>query len=503
MKPLKKIVILGGGTSGWMCAAMLANQIQKERCKIELVESEQLGTIGVGESTVPPFMGLLSLLGIDEADFIRKTQASFKLGIKFSGWLQKGKSFFHPFGRISAGLDEASLYQYWLRCVLAGDAIDFMSFSPCAVMARHKRFIPYTAAERTPLAESRHALHLDATLTARYLRTYAEQRGVRRCEGKVVEVIAEGETWIKSLLLEDGKKVDGDFFIDCSGFSALLIEKALKVKYIDWSHYLPCNRAVTAISEALIDTPPYTKASASEAGWIWRIPLQQRTGNGYVYVSDYCSDDEATATLLQAINGKVLNEPRIIPFKTGIRGQFWKGNCLAIGLAAGFIEPLESTAIHLAMRGAAEFLQHFPNQDCSPALMNTYNRRLLQDYEEIRDFIVLHYGATQRSDTALWQYCKNMDWPVSLREKVEYFRAQGGVPQTLAPLFEGASWRSICEGMGIRPESYSLFIEGMDYKTIKQHMLSFSKHLDEVVLQLPSHADFIRQHCAAQSATTL
>lgn len=497
MKPLRKIIVLGGGTAGWISAALLANQLSKDKCKIELIESEQLGTIGVGESTVPPFMNLLAALGIDEADFIRKTQASFKLGIKFSDWYQKGKSFFHPFGRITAGLDESSLYQYWLRCVLSGERINFQDMSPCTVMAKNRRYVPYTAVERTPLAESRHALHLDASLTAKYLREYAEQKGVQRREGKVVDVVTQGEERIQALVLENGKKLEADFFIDCSGFRALLLGEALKVDYVDWSEYLPCNRAVTVMSEHMDEMPPYTKATAKDAGWVWRIPLQQRTGNGYVYVSEYCSDDEATATLLESVQGETMNEPRIIPFQTGIRKQFWKGNCIGVGLAAGFIEPLESTAIHLAMRGITEWIQQFPDQSCQPALIREYNRRILQDYQEIRDFIVLHYAATQREDSELWRYCKNMQWPESLREKVDYFQALGSVPQTISPLFEGTSWRSLCEGMGIRPPGYSLFIEAMDYKTIRQHMLSYKKHLQEMVAKLPTHAEFIKQHCAA------
>lgn len=498
MKPLQKIVILGGGTTGWMCAAMLANSVDTKRIRIELVESEQIGTIGVGESTVPPFMDMLASLGIDEVDFIQATQATFKLGIQFKDWLKQGHTFFHPFGRADAGMDELSLYHLWLRSQISGDAFSrFLDYSPNSVMAKQKRFAPYKAVPGTLLAESRYALHLDAGLVATYLRRYAENKGVRRTEGKVASVKTSTESTprILALQLENGKNIAGDFFIDCSGFRALLIGETLQSPFTDWSSYLPCNRAVTVQSEALPELPPYTKATAQTAGWQWRIPLQHRTGNGYVYASSYLSDEQATQTLLNSVQGKVLTEPRIIPFTTGMRKQMWKANCIGVGLAAGFIEPLESTAIHLAMRGIAEFLQQFPHMDCNPALINEYNARLQQDYEEIRDFIILHYAATERNDSEFWAYCKNVQWPTSLLQTVEYFKARGDVPRKLAPLFESTSWRSVCEGMNIRPSAYSTFIEGTDYKATKQHLQNYTLQLEDLVKQIPTHKEFIVQNC--------
>lgn len=502
MKPLQKIVILGGGTTGWMCAAMLANSVNTKRINIELVESEQIGTIGVGESTVPPFMDMLASLGIDEVEFIQATQATFKLGIQFKDWLKKGETFFHPFGRAEAGMDELSLYHLWLRAQLSGDTFSrFLDYSPNSVMAQQKRFAPYKAVPGTLLADSRYALHLDAGLVAKYLRNFAQPKGVKRTEGKVEKVNTSTDTAprILSLQLDSGQTINGDFFIDCSGFRALLIGDALQSSFTDWSTYLPCNRAVTVQSEALPELPPYTKATAQLAGWQWRIPLQHRTGNGYVYASKYISDEQATQTLLSNVQGKTLTEPRIIPFTTGMRKQVWKANCIGVGLAAGFIEPLESTAIHLAMRGIAEFLQQFPHGDCNPALINEYNARLQQDYEEIRDFIILHYAATERNDSDFWAYCKNVEWPASLVQTVEYFKARGDVPRKLAPLFESTSWRSLCEGMNIRPSAYSAFIENADYKASKQHMQNYKQQLVSLVNQIPTHKAFIEQNCASSS----
>lgn len=513
MQPLKKVVILGGGTTGWMCAAMLANSINKKHLRIELVESEQIGTIGVGESTVPPFMSMLASLGIDEVDFIQSTQATFKLGIKFQDWLKKGHDFFHPFGKIDARMDESSLYHAWLKGVLKGDAYtQLMDLSPNGVMARHKRFAPYKAVQGTLLADSRYALHLDAGLVARYLANYSKQRGVIRTEGKVERVLlgepvnpeceAAGIPSVQGLTLEGGKVVDGDFFIDCSGFRSLILGETLKTPFIDWSKYLPCNKAVVVQSEALDEAggeglPPYTKATAQTSGWTWRIPLQHRTGNGYVFAGEYESEADATETLLKNIKGKNLTDPRVLHFTTGMREQLWKSNCIAVGLAAGFIEPLESTAIHLAMRGIAEFLQQFPHGDCSPALVSEYNENLRQDYHEIRDFIILHYATSARTDTEFWRYCRQMDWPASLTQSVEYFKAKGDVPRMLAPLFEGTSWRCLCEGMAVRPKAHSVFVEGGDYKQVKQHILAYRGQLHDLVQQVPTHRQFLNDQCKA------
>ncbi len=502
MKPLQKILIVGGGTAGWIAASILAKQLRNtdgtpSSIQIELVESEDIGTIGVGESTIPPFLEMLNNLEINEQEFIKYTQASFKLGIQFVDWRVKGETYFHPFGTITADMSEFTFYQMWLKSLHQGDNFALQDFSPCNVMARHGRFFLPQLAEKTAIGEARYALHLDAKLVAQYLRNYAEARGVVRHEGKITQVITRGDGGIASVKLESGAEITADFFIDCSGFHALLIDKTLGSAYCDWSHYLPCDRAVAVQTENVGDTTPYTRATARDHGWTWRIPLQKRTGNGYVYASRYCSDDEATNTLLQAVDGKLLIEPRVIPFKTGVRQDVWKKNCLAIGLAAGFIEPLESTAIHLVVRGMVQFMRNFPDQDCDEALARNYNRCITREYEEIRDFIVLHYCLTQREDTPFWRYCKTMELPESLQEIIDYFSAQGGLPEMIDALFHPINWRSVCEGMGLRPRQYSPTMETASYAGARERMLNYAKNLETFVHKLPTHDQFIRDNCSA------
>lgn len=497
MEALKKIVVVGGGSAGWIAASILGNQLKPDLCHIELVESEEIGTIGVGESTIPPFLELLASLKIDEKDFIQKTQASFKLGIQFTDWRTKGESYFHPFGSITAGMDEYTFYQSWLRSQHQGETFGLQDFSPSSIMARHGRFFLPQNAERTPVAEARYALHLDASLAAKYLRQYAENCGVVRTEGKVMQVIKKNADRIEKIILNNGKEIEADFFIDCTGFHALLIEKNLGVSYCDWSNYLPCDRAIAVQTENTGTTVPFTRATARDHGWTWRIPLQYRTGNGYVYASQFCSDDEAIGTLLNVVEGRLLTEPRVIPFRTGVRSEVWRGNCLSVGLSAGFIEPLESTAIHLVVRGMVHFMRHFPDKDCDMALIKEYNRRITLDYEEIRDFIVLHYCLTEREDTPFWRWCKNMRWPESLATMINYFKLQGGLPEIIDPLFSPVSWRSVCEGMGLRPKKYSPLIEEFNSVDMLAHMNRYMKTTEEFILKLPTHDQFIQQNCPA------
>lgn len=502
MKPLEKIVIVGGGTAGWIAASIMSKQLAAiegslPRVKIELVESDEIGTIGVGESTIPPFLEMLRTLDINEQEFIKHTQASFKLGIQFVDWKKKGESYFHPFGTISAGMKEYTFYQLWLKSLSQGEDFGLQDFSPCNVMAKYGRFFLPQLAENTAIGEARYALHLDAKLVASYLRNYAEARGVVRTEGRVTRVIQDEKGNIAKVLLKSGQEISGDFFVDCSGFHALLSEKTLGVSYCDWTHYLPCDRAVAVQTENTGDTLPFTRATAREHGWTWRIPLQKRTGNGYVYSSQYCSDDEAKSTLLKVIDGKPLHDPRVIPFKTGVRSEIWKNNCLAIGLASGFIEPLESTAIHLVVRGIIHFLRNYPDKDCDAALVREYNRRMLMEYEEIRDFIVLHYCLTEREDTPFWKWCKNMELPPSLQETIEYFKVQGGLPVMIDALFHPVSWRSVCEGMGLRPQKFTPLVDEMDFQDARQKMIDYAATLEVFVKKLPTHDQFIRDNCPA------
>ena len=495
MNPIKKFVVVGGGSSGWIAAAILANRMKPELCQIELVESDEIGTIGVGESTIPPFVGLLKVLGIDEQDFIASTHASFKLGIQFSDWKQKGEEYFHPFGSIGHAFDHYDFYQVWLKAKSLGSAQDLQDFTPAQVMAKHGRFFLSEKAQKTPIGESRHALHLDAKLAANYFRQYAEERGVVRTEGKVEQVLQADSGFIEQLVLTDGRKIKGDFFIDCTGFSALLIHKTLNVGYEDWSHYLPCDRAIAVQTASVDTTPPFTLATARSAGWTWRIPLQSRVGNGYVYSSKFCSDEEARTTLLGAVKGELLTEPRVIPFQTGVRHEIWKYNCLALGLAAGFVEPLESTAIHLVIRGMDFFLRYFPDCDCEPVLVAEYNRRMVAEYEEIRDFIVLHYCVTERQDSAFWRYCKNMELPRSLQERIELFKAHGTVREGIEDLFRMESWQSVFEGMGIRPKKYCPRIDNLNMDAVLPVMNNAVAMLDQLVQKLPTHDDFLATNC--------
>lgn len=494
---IRKIAIVGGGSTGWIAAAVLANQFKRELVEITLVESEEIGTIGVGESTIPPFVGLLRGLGIDERDFIRETQASFKLGISFNDWHTLGEKYFHPFGVIGQRLGMHEFYQGWLWAQQNGDDTPLQEYAPCSVMAREGKFFLPQKAQKTPIGGASYALHLDAKLAGRYLRKYAEARGVERIEGIVSDVIGRPDGFIDRLQLQDGREIEADFFIDCTGFRALLIEKHLGVGFEDWKQYLPCDRAVTVQTENTGETTPYTQATAEDAGWRWRIPLQHRTGNGYVYDSRFISDEDAKARLLAAVDGKPLIDPVVIPFRTGIRDELWKNNCLSLGLASGFIEPLESTAIHLVTRGLDFFLRFFPGRDCEVSLAAEYNRRMRLDHEEIRDFIVLHYCLTARDDTDFWRWWQDAEIPQTLRERIALFEGHAVLREGIDELFHSPSWYSVFEGMGVRPRHCDPRIENMPLETIRQAMESGRTAIAEMVATLPSHDAFLREHCPA------
>jgi tryptophan halogenase len=497
MKPISKIVIVGGGTSGWLAAAMLSQHLKRELCEIELIESEELGTIGVGESTVPPFVGLIHRLGIDENEFLRATDGTYKLGIKFVGWHERADSYFHPFGVIGKPIGNHDFYQCWLKARSQGNTSELQDFSPCNVMAEQGRFFHPDKARNTPIGGANYALHVDALLVAKYLRGYSEARGLKRTEGKVVGVTQRENGFIDSVKLASGAEVRADFFIDCTGFKAFLIGKTLGVESIDWQKYLPCDRAVACKTENKGALAPFTRATAQAAGWIWRIPLKRRVGNGYVYSSQFASDDAARATLLRSLDSACIEEPRVIPYTTGHRKQFWKSNVLSLGLSSGFIEPLEATSIHLIARGMDFFLRYFPDRDCDPALIREYNRRMIADFEEVRDFIVLHYSATARDDTPFWQWCRNIPLPDSLRERIELFKAHGAMREGVDELFRASSWQSVFEGMGIRPASHSPRVENLDYAQIEQTLRNAKAAIAGMVEHLPTHEQFLRTQTAA------
>jgi tryptophan halogenase len=499
---IKKIVIVGGGSAGWISAAMLSHYFQKGasqegRCEVELIESEEIGTIGVGESTIPPFLQLIASLGVDEREFIQATQASFKLGIRFEDWRAKGEHYYHPFGAIGGPIGPHEFYQCWLRAKANGHPSNLQDFAPGTVMADQWKFMLPFKAQRTLIAGASYALHIDARLIAKFLRDFAETRGVKRTEGIVTDVVTRPDGGVQKVILKDGREVAGDLFIDCSGFRALLIGKALETPYVDWSDMLLCDRAVVVQTQNVGDPHPYTLSRAEDAGWRWRIPLQHRAGNGYVFCSRFLSDDEARATLVRNLEGEALMNPMFIPFKTGTRQQLWNKNVVAVGLAGGFIEPLESTALHLIYRGMDFLLRFFPDRDCDPALAAEYNRRMTADYEEIRDFIVLHYCTSQRDDTPFWRAVREAPIPDSLRERIELFKAHGALREGVDQMFRDPSWQSVMEGMGVRPRRYQQLADTVPYEVIAQTLDQSAPMLASQVAGLPSHGQFLAQNCPA------
>ena len=492
MKPLSKIVIVGGGTSGWLAASMLCHHLKRELCQIQLIESDEIGTIGVGESTVPPFVGLIQRLGIDEQAFIRATEATYKLGIQFVGWHQRSRKYFHPFGVIGRPIDSHDFYQCWLKARAHGDTSSLMDFSPCNIMAENGRFFPPAKARNTPIGGANYALHVDALLVARYLRRHAEARGLTRIEGKVTQVRQRDDGFIQGVVLADGREISGDFFIDCTGFKGLLIGEALGVGSVDWSSYLPCDRAIVVKTDSQKPLLSFTRTTAQASGWTWQIPLQQRIGQGYVYSSQFCSDASAKSTLMRSLDSACIDAPRVIAFTTGHRREVWKSNCLSLGLASGFVEPLEATSIHLIARGMDFFLRYFPDRDCDPALIREYNRRMVADYEEVRDFLVLHYSATQRDDSPFWQWCQNITLPDSLQERIELFKGHGALREGVDELFRSSSWQAVFEGMGIRPSVYCPRVENLDYAQIAATLKTAKSAIAGMVAHLPTHDEYLR-----------
>nr|WP_280742302.1 tryptophan 7-halogenase [Sphingomonas jejuensis] len=449
-------MIVGGGTAGWMTAAALAHKLADTGIAVTLVESEEIGTVGVGEATVPHIRHFNASLGFDEAHFMSETQATFKLGIEFRNWGRIGDSYIHPFGVFGAPIDGAEFHHHWVRLHHAGQAAPFDHYSLPCEMARTSRFAHPSTDPASPLSTFSYAYQFDALLYARYLRRYAEGRGVRRTEGRVVSVDrSEDSGDVAAVRLADGRVLAADFFVDCSGFRGLLIEGALGAGYEDWSHWLPCDRAVAVPCERRPDSgiTPYTRATALAAGWAWRIPLRHRTGNGHVYSSRFTDDDAAEAALLAELDGAPLADPRRLRFTTGKRRRQWIGNTVAIGLAAGFLEPLESTSIHLVQLAIGRLLDLFPTGSPDPVDATEFNRLMDAEYDRIRDFLILHYCATQRDDTAFWSYVRTMELPHSLAEAISLFRARGVVPLYRHGMFLEPSWLAVFLGQRMIPDA--------------------------------------------------
>lgn len=494
------MVIVGGGSSGWMTAAALTRSFGK-RFEVTLVESEEIGIIGVGESTVPHLRDFNRLLEIDEADFVRRTRGTFKLGIQFKDWLRLGDSYVHGFGIIGRSLGLLEFHQYWLKARKLGFARDIGQYSINTLAAPQGRFIvpPHDAPPNTPLADLVYAYQFDAALYAQYLRSYAERRGAKRIEGKIVEVKQNGESgFVESVRLENGTTVAGDLFIDCSGFRALLIGATLSSRFQDWTHWLPLDRAIAVPCEKVGPPTPYTRVTALKSGWQWRIPLQHRTGNGHVYSSRFMSNDEATEVLLKNLDGKPLADPgKPIRFAAGKREKLWDKNVVAIGLAGGFLEPLESTAIFLIQSGIFRLVHLFPRRDFDPILAETYNAQAQFEYERIRDFLILHYCATERDDSELWRYCRSMSIPDSLREYIRLFSDAGRFFRNGTELFATTSWVQVMLGQGIVPRAYHPAVDWVSDEDLKSFVSNVEKVIASCVSIMPPHEDFIARHCAA------
>lgn len=491
-----RIVIVGGGTAGWMAAAALSRFIRNGFTTIELVESDVIGTVGVGEATIPPIRNLLEMLRIDENEFLRCTRGTFKLGIEFVDWTRSGHRYMHPFGLFGADIEGVPFHQFWLKSQALGEPAGIEDYSLTSAAARRGRFGKPREAH-FPLNHWTWAYHFDATRVAQFLRQYAERLGVRRREGRIVDVTLRAEDgFIEAVVLEDGTRIDGDFFIDCSGFRALLIGEALGVPYENWTHWLPCDRAVAVSSAHVSASEPYTRSTARAAGWQWRIPLQDRTGNGYVYSSAALSEDEAAATLLANLEGEALGEPRPLSFVTGRRKQFWSRNCLALGLAAGFMEPLESTAIHLVQTGIAKLLALFPDKGFDPLEIEEYNRLTGTTWEQVRDFLILHYKATERNDSEFWNYCRNMKVPETLQRKIDLFAGRGRCFRYEDELFSVTSWVAVLLGQGIRPHGYDEVVDSMSDDELRDVLQKMRARIAATAAAMPAQQDYIARCCA-------
>jgi tryptophan halogenase len=495
---VRKVGVVGGGTAGWMTAASLARFLRPEQCSVHLVESAEIGIVGVGEATVPHIRFFNQTLGIDEADFMRKTQATYKLGIEFVNWARVGDRYIHPFGEYGRELDDVRFHHFWNRLRMAGDATMIDEYSFPIIAARQARFAPPPDEPGALRASFSYAFQFDATLYAPYLRAYAESRGVRRTEGRIVDVTLRGtDGFVESVTLASGERIEADLFVDCSGFVGLLIEKALKTGYEDWTHWLPCDRAVAMPCESAGPLLPYTRATAHDAGWQWRIPLQHRTGNGYVYSSRYVSDDRAAATLAANLDGKALADPRTLKFVTGRRKKTWNRNCVAIGLSGGFVEPLESTSIYLIQAAITNLIEFFPDRDFDPVNTDEYNRIMDIEMERVRDFIVLHYHATERDDAPLWNYVRTMPIPDSLRYKLELFRERGVVVKYRHGLFLEPSWVAVYVGQRIVPKRYDPRADVLPLEQLRAACAALRTSIQAEAGNLPTHADYIARHCSA------
>ena len=495
---ITRVVVVGGGTAGWMAAAALASLLDHRRREIVLVESDEIGIVGVGEATIPPIMAYNAMLDINEDAFLAATKATFKLGIEFVDWGAPGERYFHPFGPYGQDFRGVHFHQLYLREAQRRQLPDIAEWSMSAVAAGLGRFARPGPDARLPLSQLGYAFHFDAGLYAQFLRRVAEGRGVQRIEGRIVDAELDAESGhVRSLALADGRTIAGELFIDCSGFRGLLIEGKLATGYEDWRQWLPCDRAVAAPCALAGPPDPFTRSTARAAGWQWRIPLQHRIGNGLVYSSAHLGREQAEDALLASLEGEVLGEPRHLSFTAGRRRLAWNANVVSLGLSSGFIEPLESTSIHFIQSGIAKLLALFPDRRFDPAERAEYNRQMAEVFEDVRDFVILHYHATRRSDSGFWNHCRTMALPDSLAARLELWRSKGRLFREGRELFGTASWVAVLLGQGVRPEAVEPAAEAVDPALAADALDKMRLSYRRMAETMPAHAEFIARACAA------
>jgi tryptophan halogenase len=492
---VETVVIVGGGTAGWITAALLI-KILGNALKVKLVESEEIGIVGVGEATIPPILTLNKALGLNEAEFLRETKGAIKLGIEFVNWKRKGDRYMHAFGNIGKDFPFCSFHHFWTRGLKNGRDDSLWDFSINYQAAIQNRFAQLERIEAGNLQGLAYAYHFDASLYGLYLRRFSERLGVERIEGLISDVTLNAASgFVESLSLRDGGTIAGDFFVDCSGFRGLLIEQQLRTGYEDWAHWLPCDRAVAVPCESTSPLTPYTRSTAHDAGWQWRIPLQHRIGNGSVFCSKYLSEEAATAQLLHNLDGAQLADPRVIRFRTGRRMRQWNGNCVSMGLASGFLEPLESTSIHMIQSGVIRLIKSFPHAGIYQSEVDEYNRQSKMEWEYIRDFIILHYHLNQRTDSEFWRECRSMQIPETLARRMELFRNTGKVFREQDELFTEIAWQQVMIGQGMLPEDYHPLVDALSAEQLDEFLDNVKKIIDDAAERLPDHAQFLQQYC--------
>lgn len=495
---LKRIVIVGGGAAGWMTAAALSRLVKPDDVSITLVESDEIGIIGVGEATIPDMLQFNLFLGIVEAELMRATEATFKLGIEFVDWSGDGSRYFHPFGFHGVDIDGLDFHQYWLHCRANGHPHPIGDYCLTEIVAKQNKFaFPDLSVPGAPASYLRYAYHFDATLYARFLRRYAESRGLTRVEGKVCEVLRAPESGhLTGVRLENGPTISGDFFFDCTGFRSLLLGDTLGVPWVDWRHWLPCDRAFAVGSQHAGPLIPYTRSTAKPAGWQWRIPTQRRTGNGHIYCSEFMSEDEAASLLLEGLDGEALGTPRLIRFATGHRRKFWEKNCVAIGLSSGFLEPLESTSLYLIRQGISRFIALFPDASLPDVMRDEYNRWMQKDFEQVRDLLVFHYYANGR-DEPFWRHCREMTLPESLQRRLTLFAEGGRFLRYEGELFPNASWVAVMLGQNVMPRVIDPVVSAMPVGEIERKLALLRQAMNQFAGPLPTHREVLQKYCAS------